>query len=64
MLLLLLEVVFAACVVAGVAVMYWPAALILGGVAGVVACERAAARRDAARVAEQARRLRPVSEAA
>lgn len=62
--LLLLEVVFAGAVVAGVAVMYWPAALILGGLLGVVACERASAGRDAARRAETARRLRPVREAA
>lgn len=62
--LLLLEVLFAACVVGGVAVVYWPAALILGGVLGIVACERHAARRDAARLAESRRRLRPVGEAA
>lgn len=45
MLLLALEVVFVGLVVAGVAVMYWPAALILAGACGVVACERASARR-------------------
>lgn len=39
--LLLLEVLFAATLVAGVAFIYWPAALILAGVLGVVACERA-----------------------
>jgi hypothetical protein len=39
-LLTVLEVVFAGLVVAGVAVIYWPAGLILAGVAGVVACER------------------------
>jgi len=37
----LLEVVFALTVVAGVALVYVPAALILGGLAGVVAVERA-----------------------
>lgn len=45
MVLLLAEIVFVGLVVAGVAVMYWPAALILAGVAGVFACERASARR-------------------
>lgn len=40
-LLLLLEVVFAAVLVAGVAFIYWPAALILAGLLGIVACERA-----------------------
>lgn len=45
MVLLLTEIVFVGLVVAGVAVMYWPAALILAGVAGVFACERASARR-------------------
>ena len=40
-LLYLLEVVFALTVVAGVALVYVPAALILGGLAGVVAVERA-----------------------
>lgn len=44
--LLLLEVLFVGLVVAGVAVLFWPAALILAGVVGVVACERAAARTD------------------
>lgn len=43
MLLLALEVLFAAAIVAGVAFIYWPAALILGGVLGVLACERASA---------------------
>jgi len=37
----LLEIVFALTVLAGVALVYVPAALILGGLAGVVAVERA-----------------------
>lgn len=47
MLLLLLEIAFAAVLVAGVAVIYWPAALILAGLLGVVACERASVDRAA-----------------
>lgn len=43
MLLLILEILFAAVFVAGVAFIYWPAALIVAGVLGVVACERASA---------------------
>ncbi|ODA69522.1 hypothetical protein APS67_006326 [Streptomyces sp. AVP053U2] len=39
--LYLLEVVFVLTVLAGVALVYVPAALILGGLAGVVAVERA-----------------------
>jgi hypothetical protein len=39
-LLLILEVVFAAVLVAGVAFTYWPAALVLAGVLGILACER------------------------
>lgn len=42
--LLILEVLFAAAFVAGVAFIYWPAALIVAGVLGVIACERAANR--------------------
>lgn len=42
--LLLIEAVFAALMVTGVAFVYWPAAMILAGVLGVWACERAAAR--------------------
>lgn len=42
--LLILEIVFVGLVVAGVAVIFWPAGLILAGVAGVFACERAATR--------------------
>ena len=40
-LLHLLEFLFALTVLAGVALVYVPAALILGGLAGVVAVERA-----------------------
>ncbi|MFI2911123.1 hypothetical protein ACG2OD_23190 [Streptomyces sp. PDY-4] len=40
-LLNLLEFLFALTVLAGVALVYVPAALILGGLAGVVAVERA-----------------------
>jgi len=47
MALLALEIFFAACFVAGVAAIYWPAGLIVAGVLGVVACERASARRGA-----------------
>ncbi|MFF9714816.1 hypothetical protein ACF1DW_04360 [Streptomyces sp. NPDC014603] len=39
--LVVLEVVFALTVLVGVALVYVPAALILGGLAGVVAVERA-----------------------
>jgi uncharacterized membrane-anchored protein YitT (DUF2179 family) len=42
--LLLLEVVFVLLFLAGVALVYVPAALILGGLLGVVAVERASAR--------------------
>lgn len=48
MLLLFAEVLFVGLIVAGVAFIYWPAALILAGMAGVVACERAGSRRDEA----------------
>ena len=41
MLLLILEILFAGVLVAGVAFMYWPAALVLAGVLGILACERA-----------------------
>lgn len=41
--LLLLEILFALVLVTGVAFVYWPAGLILAGVLGVVACERASA---------------------
>lgn len=49
MLLLVVEAVFALLIVAGVAVVYWPAALVLTGVLGVWACERAASAREVAR---------------
>lgn len=44
------EVVFVLVVVAGVALWSVPAALVLGGAAGVLACERASAK---GRVAEE-----------
>lgn len=44
------EVVFVLVVVAGVALWSVPAALVLGGVVGVLACERASADRRVARV--------------
>lgn len=44
MLLLILEVAFVLCGLAGVWFVFWPAALILVGVLGVLACERASAR--------------------
>lgn len=34
------EVCFVLLLVAGVAFIYWPAAMILAGVLGIVACER------------------------
>jgi hypothetical protein len=42
--LLVLEVVFVVMFLAGVALLYVPAALMLGGVAGVLATEREMAR--------------------
>lgn len=47
--LLLLEVVFVACVVAGIALVSVPCALILGGLCGVYACERGSAEVGAGR---------------
>lgn len=41
--LLLAELLSAAVLVAGVAFIFWPAAMVLAGVLGVWACERAAA---------------------
>lgn len=38
--LLLVEVLFAAVLVAGVAFVYWPAAMILAGLLGIWACEK------------------------
>lgn len=55
--LLSVEVVFAAVLVAGVGFVFWPAALILAGLLGIVACERAAVPRPLAPV-------RPLREAA
>lgn len=44
MLLLILEALFVAAVPVGVGFIYWPAGLIVAGVLGVLACERAAIR--------------------
>lgn len=41
--LLALEIAFVLCVVVGVMLVSVPAALVLGGVCGVFACERASA---------------------
>lgn len=54
MLLLLLEVLFALVLVAGVAFVYWPAALIVFGGLGVLVVEKGAA----ARAVRQARDTR------
>lgn len=54
-LLLAVEIVFVSVLVAGVAMVYVPAALILAGFLGVVAVERASAQARA-----RDRRLRPV----
>lgn len=53
MLLSLLEVLFLAALVAGVAFIFWPAALILGGVLGALACEWMSYQRRLARAAAQ-----------
>ncbi|WP_158718438.1 MULTISPECIES: hypothetical protein [Streptomyces] len=45
-LVLVLELVCTAALLLGVALMSVPAALVLGGVLGVVACERATASRE------------------
>ena len=50
--LLLLEVAFVLLFLAGVALVYIPAALIIGGLLGVVAVERASTRSPLAPVAE------------
>lgn len=42
--LLAAELLSAAVLIAGVAFIFWPVAMILAGVLGVWACERAAAR--------------------
>lgn len=51
-LLLLLEVAFVLLFLAGVALVYVPAALIIGGLLGVVAVERASIRRPLATVSD------------
>lgn len=53
--LVLLEVVFVALFVAGVMFIYWPAALLVAGAAGVVACERWAAAETERRIAARGR---------
>lgn len=50
--LLLLEVAFVLMLLAGVALVYIPAALILAGVLGVVAVERASVRKPLAPVSD------------
>jgi hypothetical protein len=45
--LVILETVFVLVIVAGVALVHVPGALMLAGVLGVLACERALARRQA-----------------
>jgi hypothetical protein len=47
--LITLEVVCLLCAVVGVAMVYLPAALIVGGIAGVVGAERATADRGGGR---------------
>lgn len=54
-----LEVLFVCTGLVGVAAIYWPAALILGGVLGVVGCERSSQRRVEDSGAD--RRLRTVA---
>jgi hypothetical protein len=54
-----LEVLFVGAGLVGVGAVYWPAALILGAVLGVVACERSSQRRAEDSVAS--RRLRTVA---
>ncbi|MFE1925804.1 hypothetical protein ACFW91_24935 [Streptomyces asoensis] len=53
--LLALEVTFVLVVVAGLALWSVPAALMLGGVLGVLACERTMARREQGAIAGPAR---------
>lgn len=52
-LLITLEVLFVAVFVAGVVFIFWPAAFLVAGAAGVVACERWAAAETARRRAEK-----------
>jgi hypothetical protein len=54
-----LEVLFVGAGLVGVAAIFWPAALILGAVLGVVACERSSQRRAEGSVTD--RRLRTVA---
>lgn len=42
--LVVVETVFVACLLVGVALMHPPSALMLGGALGVLACERRSAR--------------------
>jgi hypothetical protein len=60
LLLLLVEVLFALVALVGVWSIYWPAALIIGGVFGVVALERIQAHYQAAKMPEP-RRLERVA---
>lgn len=47
MLLLAIELLLAALIIAGVAVIFYPAAMILAGVMGLFVCERGAAAQTA-----------------
>lgn len=54
----LLEVLFVLAGLVGVAAVFWPAALILAGILGVVACERHAQTRiDAAKAKPELRQV-------
>lgn len=46
-LLLLIEILFVATFVAGVAFIYWPGALLVAGVVGFLVCERQSAKQRA-----------------
>jgi hypothetical protein len=59
--LLTVEVLFVLTALFGVWQIYWPAALILGGVLGVVALERIQAQHRAARTRVEPRRLERVA---
>lgn len=56
-----LEVFFVGLGLAGIAAIYWPAALIFGGFLGVVSCERASGRRIDSRNSYRERNLRRVA---
>lgn len=56
-----LEVFFVGLGLAGIAAIYWPAALIFGGFLGVVSCERASGRRSDTRNRYRERNLRQVA---